>query len=109
MKKQLTSMITQLRDFLFVDKARSEREYQRVKHCVDWCLQWTGNHLSDTRIFTNPDDPREVYYDCLYDIPRFTWDLYDENRELKAKVKELTLINNALMENTKVLIIKEQD
>lgn len=101
-------LLSKLRDFLFIDKARSEREYQRVKYCVDNFLSWTGGYLSDTRIFPKPEDPREVYYDRLYDIPQLAWDLYDENKELKARVKKLEVVNKALLENTKVVILSEE-
>ena len=101
-------VFSKLRDLLFVDKARSEREYQRVKYCVDNFLSWTGGHLSDTRVFSKTYDPREVYYDRLYDIPQLAWDLYDENKGLKARVKKLEAINKALLENTKVVILSDE-
>lgn len=104
----MVKWLSKLRDLVFVDKARSEREYQRVKYCVDWCKALTGDHLyfPYTRL-SYSDDPREILYDNLYDVPRLVQDFYEENKELKSKVKELEEINRALLENTKVVIIKE--
>ena len=85
--------LTDIRDFIFIDKAKSESEYQRVQHCIDWCDTFTCGHLAgypyDNRLFNDENDKRDMMYDLLYDIPHLVRDLYKENSDLKQEIKNL--------------------
>lgn len=106
MKKGFDEKITEIRNFLFVDKARSEREYQIIKLVVDRILYCTGGHLTDKEIFAFHADTRYLYYDTLSCLGIKVLKLYNENKSLKKRVKELETINNALLENPNAIIIK---